>query len=785
MLKKKLETAFKVTIYFCLGMGILGAGLSYFLLQASLPLENGEVMLSGLTEPAAISRDKRGIPTITAANRKDIARLLGFIHGQERFFQMDLLRRVAAGELAELVGGKAILLDKSRRFHQFRKLSQQALKGLTSFEKEMLQAYSDGVNAGLSHLKARPFEYFLLRTKPAVWKPEDSLLVGYGLFLELQDPEGKYDLSRGIMQEALPESVFRFFAENGSHWEETLDGTRQEIIKIPGEKYFDYLRKPGKPSLKVEESREVEVKGSNQWAVSGSKTESGKALLACDMHLHISIPTTWYRASFNYYDEEAQVEIHGATLPGTPLMVVGSNRFIAWGFTNSYVDTTDIVLIPPQNKDSLIKNETDWILVKDQEPVLFERKVSPWGPVLEKQYLGFDAALLWTAHNLGALNMRLTEIESARSVKEVLESSRKIKLPLINLMAADSQGNIGWTLVGAIPNREGFDGKTPVLGANDGNHPAWNGFLDSAAYPTIYNPESGYLVTANNKVLGGKWKSLFWPSGFLSGARASQISKRLQQAQVFNEGEMLKIQLDDEALFLNRWKDLLVELLETKGLEHSRKEELASILNQWEGCCSADSSAYFWIRTFRSKVAENVLNRILRPCQKKWQQFNFAALDLEEPLWLIVREQPGYLRSSQFASWSEELFSSVKEMIAEVSPDAPLSQKTWGDQNVLSVRHPLSEAIPLIRDFLDIPSQGISGDRWVPKVIGPTSGASERMCVTPGAEEFAIFHSPAGQSGHPLSPHYRDRHENWLKGKPEPLMPGEAVSSIRFSPQLD
>jgi penicillin amidase len=395
----------------------------YLLLKGSLPMREGEIQIVHLKHPVAIMWDEKGIPTISAANRIEAAFGMGFLHAQERFFQMDLMRRAASGELSEIFGSATLDFDKERRLHQFRKISKKTWNLLSEEEKQLLETYTLGVNEGLKALSVRPFEYLLLGSAPEPWRSEDSILSGFSLFFELQDPLGNSDLVRKCMERTLPQTVYRFFAENGSIWDASLDSSKLPIITIPESNDFSYINDheifPSKATVPS-----MRLGGSNQWALMGSKTSDGRALLACDMHLNLSVPNVWYRTSLQYRDINARpIEVHGASLPGTPLIAIGTNSHIAWGFTNSYINTSQILLIDRNNPKFQFISEREIIKIKGAESYSLDIIKTEWGPLLPKKFFNQSALLLWVAHNPQALNMRLPDLEEAFSVKEALEKS--------------------------------------------------------------------------------------------------------------------------------------------------------------------------------------------------------------------------------------------------------------------------------------------------------------------------------------------------------------------------
>ncbi|MGH7947177.1 MAG: penicillin acylase family protein, partial [Opitutaceae bacterium] len=332
-------------------------------IRASLPQLEGTSNVSGLSAPVTIERDALGVPTLRAATRIDVSRALGWLHGQDRFFQIDVLRRVAAGELSELFGKRAIVRDRATRMHGFRALARTVVARLNPEQRTILDAYAEGVNAGLGALGERPFEYLVLRDQPQPWRPEDSILIIYAMTLDLQDEMGVYERSLMTLRDKFGPEGLAFFAPMMTPADAALDGTTAPLAPIPGPNVIDLRRR--KLGSKVEQldprllesnsrfpaiARRDEsfpfpvgdpgmIPGSNAFALAGTHTASGAAMLANDMHLDHGVPTIWYRASLEY----AGRKITGVTLPGTPAVVAGSNGSVAWGFTNAYVDTGDLV----------------------------------------------------------------------------------------------------------------------------------------------------------------------------------------------------------------------------------------------------------------------------------------------------------------------------------------------------------------------------------------------------------------------------------------------------------
>lgn len=791
----------KVLKVFCYLLGtIIVAGVAvigtvYVLMKGSLPQLAGVVKVKGLSDQVIIERDSYGIPTISASSRIDVARALGFLHAQERYFQMDLMRRAAAGELSELFGSDAIEYDKKRRLHQFRSRSKEVINQFNPDEIAILNAYSEGVNLGINSLEVRPFEYIFLREAPAPWRPEDSLLVSYGLFFELQEEDGAPDIMRGYMKTLLPEPIYDFFVNNGTAWDSSIDGSRMPILPIPGVENFVYLKqfdeKEGSMTSSITDN--VPLGGSNNWAVSGSRTIDGKGLVACDMHLRLATPNIWYRASFSYFDKNNEkISITGATLPGVPCMVIGSNQSIAWGFTNSFVDTTDIVIIKLDEADPAkyqtssgpVSFEREWemIHVKGKKPIPYEITKTIWGPVAKSLYFNQPYAIQWVAHRSDSINLSIMELERVKSTEEALKTIQKIKTPLLNFVVADSQGHIGWGLIGAIPKRQGFDGTTPVS-YTEGDK-KWTGLIIGDEFPSIMDPQSGYLWTANNRVIGKKSASWVNEEGYLNGIRAYQIGNRLKALPKATPKDMLDLQMDTEGLFFKRWQHLLIGILEKANSSSSDLVKLKALVKEWNNHSSHDSSAYYWIRRFRENVLQHILARFLSPCINACKNFTCMTRDFEEPVWVLVSQKPEYLINPKYGSWDDELLAYAQDMLdTDLEETKEVDELTWGGKTLLFMHHPFSRSISILQPYLDMPQECLSGDIYMPKVAGPHSGASQRMVVSPGNEYAGVFHAPGGQSGHPLSPNYSDGHEAWVKGHPSSFLPGETVNTLVLVPK--
>jgi len=768
----------------------VAAGVAYLVLRMSLPQLDGEIDSATLAGDVTIERDDAGIPVITADNRTDLAYATGFVHAQDRFFQMDLSRRNAAGELAELVGAGALEVDRRHRFHRFRDRADAVLRLLSPAEEALLEAYARGVNDGLGSLHAKPFEYFLIGAEPAAWQPADSLLVVYTMYLELNDDRADRDVRRGLAQRVLPADVFGWLYPQGTSWDAPMTGESPPATSIPQpDRYNLNGTLTSVARLSYADDGEPVVPGSNNWAVSGRLTDSGAAIVANDMHLGITVPNVFYRARLRTTGDVA-VDLNGVTLPGTPLLVAGSNGRIAWGNTNSYGDWTDAVIVRPgQDPDTYMTPDGprpftthhEVIRVKDGAAESLEIRETIWGPVLDDNPdPGRPIAVSWIAHSIEAISLNHLKLETATSVEQALDIANTIGMPPQNFVVGDADGNIGWTIAGRIPRRAGYD---PSLPADWSTAGGWDGWLPAADYPRIVNPPSGRIWTANARVVDGDALRVIGDGGYDLGARAQQIRDDLFARSRFVPQDMLGVQLDDRAVFLGRWRDLLLATLDTDATAgNEARATYRRLVADWEPRASTGSVGYRLVRSFRAQVRNRVFSMLMQPVLAAYGENTRLRISnqFEAPLWSLVMEQPRHLLTDNYSSWQDLLLQAVDSDIedyAEHYADG-LPQRTWGERNTAAIRHPLSRFLPLLSRWLDMPAEPLPGDSNLPRAQGPSFGASERFAVSPGDESSGYLHMPAGQSGHPLSDFYRAGHEDWVLGRPSPFLPGEAAHSL-------
>lgn len=776
---------------------LLGAG-AWGLLRASMPVLAGEHELAGLQKPVVVERDDLGVPTLRASNLNDLARATGYVHAQDRFFQMDLLRRSAAGEMSVLFGKRALNFDRSRRLHRLRHVAAEIIARSSPDQRDLIRAYVDGVNAGVDALSARPFEYLLLRTTPQPWRDEDTVLVALAMYLDLHDENAHQDAERGRLARVLPAQMVDFIYPAGSQWDAPIEGPAFAPDPPPAARVYDLraiamsVPRPEwpEPTAGLAISDDDHLSGSSNWALAGGRTANGRALLANDMHLGLRVPAVWYRARLIIAGgTEASLNATGVTLPGTPLMIAGSNGHIAWGLTNSYGDWSDRVILEMDPADSNRYRTPDgWrdieivdeiIEVRGSKPVTEPIRQSIWGPVVQTE--SGPQAVLWLAHSPDATNFELLRMAYAIRVSDALRIAPDIGIPPQNLVVVDHQGNIGWTIAGRIPLRRGYDPLLPSAWVTDGV--GWVGWLGATQYPRVLNPDSGQIWTANARVVGPPDLALLGDGGYALGARATQIRDDLDPLIDATPADFLAIQLDDRALFLGRWRDLALRLLDDTGSSDDRRARAGVRLEQWTGRAGVDSDGYLIVREFRQAVTARTKSFLVFEARLRDPDYE-PRLNrrFEAALWQLITDQPIHFLDPDYGSWDRFLQATLDEVLARLDPGNNGEFETWGQHNVASITHPMASSIPVLGRELNMPAIALPGDTYMPRVQARSFGASERFAVAPGAEDQAYFELPGGQSGHPLSPFYRSEFEAWARGEPTPFLPGERRYELRLVP---
>jgi penicillin amidase len=740
----------------------------------SRPLLEGRLPAEGLSGPVTISRDAAGVPTISGQSRADVAYALGFLHGQERFFQMEALRRAAAGELSELLGPPTLGIDRQVRVHRFRARAAAIVAAMQPEERQLLDRYVAGVNAGLTRLNSRPFEHRALFKKPEPWLPEDTVLAVFAMYLNLQPAQPTRELDRALAEKRGGRALADFLFPSTTPLDAPIDGSTLPAPPIPA----SLGRAAGPPA----EVGEAPVPGSNNWAVSGALSSSGAALIANDMHLGTQLPNTWYRARLVV---AGALDATGVTLPGTPFIVAGSTGRIAWGFTNSYIDTADAVIIE-ESRPGFYKAPGGDLPFRTYSERLSHRTGSEaltiretiWGPVVATDALGRQIAMRWTAHQPDAVSLApFLALERAQTVEEAVAIAQRAAIPQQNFVVGDRAGNIAWTIIGQVPARFGFSGRDAVSFA-DGSR-GWRGILPPGQVPIVRNPPSGRIWTANSRVVGGEAFQILGDGGYDNGGRAGRIRDRLFASERFAPADFLSIQLDDVSVRNRFWRDQLLTEIERRP-DDAALQAMRPFVADWGGRALPESVGFRLVDRFRRAVVYGVYEAYLGGVPEGRFRRTYAPSQAEGAVRRLLIARPEGLVPPSHASWTAFLDSTLDTLKEEVGGD-PKGFR-WGETARAGVRHPLSRLVPGLGLLTDPQDRAVPGDTSTVRAQAPGFGASERFAVSPGFESEGLFHMPGGQAGNPRSPYYLAGHEDWLEGRATPFLPGKPRWSLVLEP---
>jgi penicillin amidase len=742
-----------------------------------------EAALPGLGARAEASLDAVDVPRIEAADMLDAIRAEGWMHADARFLQMDFTRREASARLSELVP-QAIELDRRSAVLGLAAIAERALAALPAGDRAILDAYCEGVNARLA---ATPLaEYRLLRATPEPWRPVDTLLVQLAMARYL-DGSASLDLERGAVARVLPADWAAFLTHRGGVFDQTVDGSAPPApIAIPEglkeriEEKFAARRASGEtgggPAIDAGEARDPAPSetnpGSNAFAVAGSRTRDGRAVVGNDMHLSHSAPGFWYRVALAWPGGF----LAGVSLPGVPLVVQGTNGHVAWGFTNLTADLADLVLATPSPQDASAGPADEDVVVEIGPASARERvtvRRTPFGPILGRLPDGTPYAWRWALAEEAGVDCGLFRLCFARTVDQALDAAAAWRGPPQNVLVADDEGRIGWTIAGSLPARER---RTPVP-VTAADAPAWRGLMTAAEKPRIVDPPSGVLTSANQLALvaGGALASVLGGDE-APGDRARRLRELLESRTDWTEPELHAVTLDTVSARLLRWRPIADAALAVLDLRMSAdapdapsRERIGverAALRAWDGRVEIESHAPVFLDRFRGALRQ------------------LFARALGVPAGSIADD--AILRIAEEADRASPVWTGTLSDAARTALDGAFDARgrpiARGDENALVMRHPAADAFGPAARLASMPPTPLPGHPTAVRVQTPNFGASQRSVVSPAHLADGILVTPAGQSGLPASPHFRSLHAPWVRGEPWPLLPGDPARRIEFRP---
>ncbi len=762
---------------------LAAAGTGAVLIRRAGPETRGTLAVPGLREPVEVVRDRWGVPHVYARDARDLFLAQGYVHAQDRLWQMDLARRAAGGRLSEVFGGTTLSADRLWRTLGARRVAGEELARLDPETAEALRAYASGVNAFLAARGGRiPIEFLLLRYRPEPWTPADSLVLGKLLAWTL-DGTWRYQALRDRLLRRLgPEGMRALLPPSPADTPVVLSGAG-----------------PG-PADASEPSRPPDLPpppagaGSNAWAVSGARTASGRPLLANDPHLVAQMPSIWYEMHL----VGGPYNVAGATIPGAPGVIVGHNDEIAWGVTNAPADVQDLYVERFDAGDpTRCLYRGQWgpaVVVRERiavrgrrEPAVQDVRITRHGPVLSDAAGGLDepVALRWTALEPGTAAAAVLRVDRARTWAEFRDALRLWTVPAQSFVYADRRGNIGYQLAGRIPVRAAGDGLLPVPGWT-GEH-EWVGEIPFDRLPSRLNPRRGYVVSANNRVVTGAYPyhlSHEWDPGY----RARRIEALLASTEGATPEDMRRIQLDLASLPAQE----TVRALRDVHLPHPPEGALLRELRAWDGVVRPESRAAAVYEAFRTALAPLVFKEALgadlygRYVERgeAWQPALIRLLETPASPWWTPRGRDAVV--------AEALARARQELTRRLGPDP--SRWSWGRLHRMRFVHPLGR-VPVLSWLLDADAPPTGGDLFTVNnggfaldTFAQVIVASYRQILDVGDWDRSLAIHTTGQSGLPLQAHYRDFVRPWARGgfHPMPFSRGlveqDAEATLRLVP---
>jgi penicillin amidase len=764
----------------------------YRAVRAALPQEDGTIQLAGLTQPATVTRDSLGIPTITAANLDDLFVAQGYVTAQERLWQMDMTRRFASGDLAAILGPDFVDTDREQRILGLRQAAERSVALMEPSQRAQFQAYANGVNAYIAeHTKTLPLEFRFLTYAPHVWTVEDSLLVGLSMTEFLNHGYYKEELLKEkVLAKLGPELTAELFVN--SSWRDHPPGSEGQSLENEPPKDLtpdeEEQLPPGVKGAKPAPSKapahpppphaelllfglpspssSPDVRfhpGSNNWVVSGAHTVTGKPLLSNDMHLDLRLPNTWYEAHLICGD----FDVVGVTLPGMPYVIVGHNRYIAWGFTNLGPAVEDIFIEKFNDKGEYLtpqgwmapEHRQEIIRVKGKPEVKLDVVITRHGPIITGLVPGEarQLALQWVIYNPKAAIIPFFQVNSARNWDEFRAAFSTFGAPGQNVVFADIDGHIGYQATGLVPIRASGDGSLPVPGDTDAHE--WTGFIPYDQMPRVFDPPSGIIATANGRISPNGYPfpmSIEWDSPY----RTERIYKLLSQPKKYTPADMLAIETDVVSELDRYSAERFVYAIDHNPKASERAKAAADIMRAWDGSMDTASAAPTIAYFSRGKLNE----LLLRP--KLGDEWKLYTRWFMSPAWLesILSHQPQQWLPAGYANYDELLTAAVEAAVTDAKTPKSLSLWTWGRVHQIDVKHPFWSNVPILKRGAGPGPQPLSGDGLTVKQAGKQFGPSERFTADLADLDNSTLNIVNGESGDIFDEHYNDQWDAYYHG---------------------
>ncbi len=686
----------------------------YWYAWRPLAQTSGEIS-APISAEGRIARDAQGTPHIQAASWQDAIFLEGYAMAQDRLWQMDGMRRRAAGELAEVVGAAAVESDQEARRMNLRQIAEAQEKALQPEERAVMAAFARGINYFIeTHRDRLPLEFTLLRYDPRPWSVRDCMLAGLEMYRAL---------SNSWRGELIKEKML-------------ASGERAKV------EYLFPVRTGHEPQP-----------GSNAWALAGSRAVSGKPILANDPHLEFSIPSPWYLVHL----KAPGLDVTGAAIIGLPAVVIGHNDKIAWGVTNLQFDVQDLFREPAGVN---MRVEQDAIAVKDAKLMPITMGLTKDGPLFladgREQF-----ALHWTAAEAGGFSFPFLAIDQAHNWSEFRAALEHFGGPGENFVYADIDGNIGYQAAGMLPIRKNCPGDVPAEGADC----AWTGFIPFEQLPSAYNPPAGMIVSANQNPFPADYPNRV-DGNFAPPYRAKQIRALLSSRAKWKPEEMLRVETDVYSAFDRFVAQQVVAAFDAEKPTNPQTQEAVAVLRKWNGQMEKGQAAPMLASLVYEQIRKRVAERAATGSGEIYQSY-MAPSVIER----LLRERP----ADWFPNYNVFLLRCLVGAIEEGQKIQGSKPSRWdyGEYQALQIVNPVVGRLPLIGSYFNINRVAMNGAPTTVKQYTRRLGPSLRMIVDLADLDHSFANLATGESGQPLSSHYKDQWDAYYAGRSFPMQYGK------------
>jgi penicillin G amidase len=777
-------------LFFVLIVLIAGViGYAYFVARSALPTLDGSLPVKGLSAPVRVTRDGHGVPAIEAASLEDLFFAQGYVTAQDRLWQMDVMRRFGSGELSEILGEDTLKIDRAQRILGLREAAKKSLGIASPRDRMYFDAYARGVNAFIeAHTNTLPVEFHILKYQPKPWLAEDSIVIANQMVKDLNFYTFGDTLAREkILTKLGPELTGDLYVNQSWH-DRPPTVMREDVSDQPrpgdsGDKNDDdeddddsgpdnaVTQLRNSLAIWAQQAPEA-VNGSNDWVLSGAHTVTGKPLLSNDMHLGHQMPNLWYEAHL----KAGNFDVAGVTLPGMPYVIVGHNQRVAWGFTNVGPTVAD-AYVETFNAEGAYQTPRGWqqpehreeiIHVKGKADVTVEVKITRHGPIISELIPGESrqVALRWTLYD--GLHMPFFDVDTAQNWEEFRKAFSLLDAPGQNVVYADVDGNIGYQATGHIPIRAAGDGSVPVSGADDAHE--WTGYIPFDKLPSIYNPSSGIIATANGRITPDGYPysiSAEWEAPW----RTARIYHVLESGRKFAASDMLALENDVQSendLFA---AERFVYAVDHAAKASARAKQAADLMRNWDGRMVASSAA----ATIAVRSGQELTRLLLEPrlgvapqdpkqqeTTLSWKTYHWQM----SSVWLqnVMLHQPKRWLPEKYSNYDELLTATVEAAVDSAAAPKDLASWHWGRVNAVDIQHPVLGKIPGLQRWSGPGFKEQSGSGYTVKAVTPHHGPSERLTANLADLDQSTLNTVTGQGGNFLSPYYMDQWKAWYEG---------------------